>query len=56
MCTNHSMVMAWSRTGPPLRKKYEMTNCPHILGNCDTLGFAGPRATRTINTTPQNSD
>ena len=56
MCTNHCMVVAWSSTGPSLRKKYKMTNYGHTLGNLEMVGVAGPKATRNGNTTPRNSE
>ena len=55
MCTDHSMVMAWSAAGPALREKHKMPKCGYILGNGDRQGSAGPKATRTSNTTPHNS-
>ena len=47
--------MAWSTTGPTLRKEQQTTTWGYISGSDDRLGFAGPRATTTSNTTPQNS-
>ena len=54
VCT-YGRMMAWSKTGPTLRKKYQVTDSAHILGVRDTLGSAGPGATKTSNTTPPNS-
>ena len=41
VCTDHSMVMAWSKIGPAIRKQYEMTNYGHLLTNADMMALQG---------------
>ena len=55
VCTDQSMVMAWSTIGPALRKGQKMTKRGYISGTGDRLGSAGPTVTKTSITTPQNS-
>ena len=52
VCTDQSTKMAWSRTGPALRKEQQMTRWEYITGSGDRLDSAEPRVTTTSNTTP----
>ena len=52
VCTDQSTKMAWSRTGPALRKEQQMTGWEYISGSGDKLGSAEPTVTTTSNTTP----
>ena len=47
MCTDHNMLMAWSRIGPARRKKYAIINYWHILGNLNCWALQGPKQQET---------